>query len=418
MSYQLYEFSANHESRGTNHVGNGELGNWGIGESTPNDSVTIYRTDINWIGTNKDFTVEKGKATSSYTNYYLTVCPNGITGVKSYEEVVYRNIYQGIDLRWYEKNGQLEYDFILKPGAEYAQIQWEVEGAGQIEINRDGQLIIQTPLGEIRENPPVAFQANKEIKAKWKVSGNKVSFELGRYNKNKSLVIDPIVQQWGTYYGAFQKDEGVDLKMDASKNIFIAGYTESYSNVATTGSHQTTFGGGNRDAMLLKFNKSGELLWSTYYGGSGFDIAYTCAFDGSSIYISGRTNSTNAISTSNVHQDTLGGQTDAFLAKFDGNGSRIWATYYGGNALDEVWSVTASASSGVIIAGKTLSSSAIATSSSHQNTIGGSEDAFMAKFSVNGVRQWATYYGGSGNDFARECEIDGNGNIYVAGEDI
>jgi hypothetical protein len=82
------------------------------------DQMTIYRTDINWIGTNKNFTIEKGTAHEDYNNYYLAVCPDGVTHVKSYESVVYKNIYNGIDLKWYDHKGELEYDFVVAPGVD------------------------------------------------------------------------------------------------------------------------------------------------------------------------------------------------------------------------------------------------------------------------------------------------------------
>ena len=122
------------------------------------DQMTIYRTDINWLGFNKDYTIETGASTAGFNNYYLPSCPDGAMNVKSYTDVTFKNLYAGIDVKWYEKNGELEYDFIVAPNADYTQISWEIKGADRISIGENGQLIIETPLGNIEEQAPIAFQ--------------------------------------------------------------------------------------------------------------------------------------------------------------------------------------------------------------------------------------------------------------------
>ena len=337
--------------------------------------------------------------------------------VKSYTDVTFKNLYAGIDVKWYEKNGELEYDFILAPNADYTKISWEIKGADRISIGENGQLIIETPLGNIEEQAPIAFQGEEQVKATWKIEGNKISFQLGSYNENEVLIIDPVVRQWGTYYGGTGNDNGYSCATDASGNIYLSGYTRSTSGIATTGAHQTTYGGGLNDAFLVKFNSSGVRQWGTYYGGTGNDYGCSCATDASgNIYLSGQTTSTSGIATTGAYQTTFGGGTeDAFLVKFNSSGVRQWGTYYGGTGQDYGLSCATDTSGNIYLSGITRSTSGIATTGAHQTNHGGYRDAFLAKFNSSGVRQWGTYYGGTGEEYGNSCATDASGNIYLSG---
>ena len=301
--------------------------------------------------------------------------------VKSYTDVTFKNLYAGVDVKWYEKNGELEYDFIVAPNTDYTKISWEIKGADRISIGENGQLIIETPLGNIEEQAPIAFQGEEQVKATWKIEGNKISFQLGSYNENEVLIIDPVVRQWGTYYGGTSNEIGYSCATDASGNIYLSGYTRSTSGIATTGAHQTTYGGGLNDAFLVKFNSSGVRQWGTYYGGTGNDFGWSCATDTSgNIYLSGQTPSTSGIATTGAYQTTFGGATeDAFLVKFNSSGVRQWGTYYGGTGQDYGLSCATDTSGNIYLAGITRSTSGIATTGAHQTNHGGYRDAFLVK---------------------------------------
>ena len=384
-------------------------------DSVP-DQMTIYRTDINWLGFNKDYTIASGESNAGFNNYYLPSCPEGAMNVKSYTDVTFKNLYAGVDVKWYEKNGELEYDFIVAPNTDYTKISWEIKGADRITIGENGQLIIETPLGNIEEQAPIAFQGETIVEAAWKIDGNKISFQLGNYNENEVLIIDPVVRLWGTYYGGTGDEYGESCATDMSGNVYLSGQTGSTSGIATTGAHQTTYG-GSYEAFLVKFNSSGVRLWGTYYGGTGADIGASCATDMSgNVYLAGYTQSTTGIATTGAHQTTSGGYYDAFLVKFNSSGVRQWGTYYGGTAFDEGISCATDASGNVYLAGLTLSSAGITTTGAHQTTFGGgSSDAFLVKFNSSGVRQWGTYYGGTGYDEGASCATDTSGNVYLAG---
>ena len=157
-----------------------------------------------------------------------------------------------------------------------------------------------------------------------------------------------------------------------------------------------------------------DRIWGTYYGGAGSEYNISCAADGSgNVYLSGNTGSLTGIA-SGGYQTTYGGGDDAFLVKFNADGVRQWGTYYGGAGLEYSGSCVVDDGGNVYLVGTTTSTATIA-SGGYQNTLGGSRDAFLVKFNASGVRQWATYYGGSDFDSGLSCAIDGSGNIYLVG---
>lgn len=387
------------------------------------DETTVYRVDIDWLGANKNVRVNKKGEQQGFNTYHIN--QNSCT-VKGYEQVEYQNLYDKINLKWYFKNGNLEYDYVCEAGSDYKLIQLRINGAEQLVLNAKGDLVIKTPLGKIIEQAPVVWQDGRKLKSNWviKTDADKkqtLSFNIQNLNNNLPYVIDPVVRIWGTYYGGTGNDQAASCATDASGNVFMTGSTASGSGttIATLGAYQATLA-GLMDVFVVKFNSAGVRQWGTYFGGSGTDQAYSCATDASgNIYISGFTDSNTGISTGGSHQTTFGGGfNDAFLAKFDGSGTLLWATYYGGNSIDDGYACATDASGNVYLAGASDYSvgTVIATTGSHQDVYGGgANDAFLAKFNSSGVRQWATYYGGTDYEFIEGCVTDAAGNIYLAG---
>jgi predicted SpoU family rRNA methylase len=221
---------------------------------------------------------------------------------------------------------------------------------------------------------------------------------------------------WSTYYGGTSNDQRIKIKADTSGNIIITGITSSTSGIASLGAHQTILG-GNNDAFIVKFNSNGVRQWATYYGGDQNEGSYGISIlNNGNIIITGNTLSTTAIATVGSHQATKGGFLDAYIAVFNTNGVRQWSTYFGANQAETADCVTTDATGNIFIVGFTTSDSAIATTGSHQTTYGGNGDAFIAKFNSSGVRQWATYYGGSADDYGEGILTDNIGNIIIVGE--
>jgi len=223
---------------------------------------------------------------------------------------------------------------------------------------------------------------------------------------------------WATYYGGTLLDEGQAVATDAAGNVYLAGLTRSAGSISSAGAHLVAAPGG-RNAFLAKFNSAGVRQWATYYGGTGNDIGLSVATDATgNVYLAGYTSSTTGISTVGSHQAALSGGDDAFLVKFNGAGVRQWGTYYGGTGADIGYSVTTDATGNVYLAGTTESAASIATAGAHQVANAGLGDNFLVKFNGAGVRQWGTYYGGTDTEDLANVVCDPAGNVHLVGQTL
>lgn len=229
------------------------------------------------------------------------------------------------------------------------------------------------------------------------------------------------VRQWGTYFGKDYGEVGRSVAVDNIGNVYLSGTGGPSVNFGTAGTHQQT-GAGGTDAFLAKFNTNGTRLWCTFFGGPLQDEASGCTVDlNGNVYITGWTSSTSGIASSGASQITFGGgQRDIFLAKFNSLGVRQWSTYLGGPATDDQSErddkPSVDANENVYISGQTQSITGIATLGAHQTSIGGLRDALLAKWDAAGTLQWATYYGGSGQDYGVSSSLDATGNVYFVGQ--
>lgn len=379
------------------------------------DSIQFYRVDAEFTGSNPEPLIETSWRATSWTNYYLTQSPSGITCVPSFGTLVYKNLYPKIDLEVNSTDSGMRYDYIVHPGGDPNMIALHYAHADSLRIAADGRFRIRTPLGEVIENHPYSYQLEeaglrKEVASDFFLSGDTLKFSVGAYNRSADLVIDP-PRLWGTYFGGGDDDEASGIGIDRAGNIDICGYTHSTANIATTGAFQITIGGSLWDAFIASFAPDGSMRWATYYGGTGVDLATGIACDSIlGVVISGYTTSTNAIATAGAYQTTPAGTDDAFIASFDSTGARRWGTYFGGSDYDDAMGIAIDSSQNIVLTGETYSSNGIATSGAFQTTRIGSNNAYIAKFTLGGSLLWATYFGeGSGVSIA----ADVNDNIYV-----
>lgn len=187
---------------------------------------------------------------------------------------------------------------------------------------------------------------------------------------------------WGTYFGGGNTDEARSVAIDASNNVYLAGFTDASSGLATSGAWQTSYGGGTQDGFLLKTDSTGARLWSTYYGGTGRDQALALAtYRNSMVYLAGYTGTTTGFTTTGAPQTTYGGgYSDAYLASFSSSGTRLWTTYFGGSDSDATNGLAITPDNHIYMVGYTYSPSGVATTGAFQTTYGGGHDGFLAKY--------------------------------------
>jgi hypothetical protein len=238
------------------------------------------------------------------------------------------------------------------------------------------------------------------------------------------------IRQWATYLGGTQLDDLLSCSVDISGNIYLGGYTKSPTGIASIGGYDENFESGmyELDAFLVKFDSNGSRLWGTYYGGTDYDMAYLTAVDNQgNVYLGGYTKSATDIATSNGYDQTyfedFDHNYDAFLVKFDTDGSRLWGTYYGGEQDDLFRKAKIDGNGNIFLIGRTNSATEIASEDTYDESLGGNTDAFLVKFNPNGTRYWGTYYGGdfsTGNEVAEEfgydCALSNDGSLYIIGE--
>ncbi len=227
---------------------------------------------------------------------------------------------------------------------------------------------------------------------------------------------------WGSFYGGSGDEDFSAIACDPSGNVYICGTTGSSSGIAAAGAFHTSYA-DSTDNFLAKFSSSGQRLWATYYGGNSAEGSPNVTCDPSgNVYLCATTRSDTGISSSGAHQVARGGFTDLYLAKFNSGGTRLWATYYGGNNHEQGYASTAPGlacdlSGNVYIGGATPSPNGIATAGAHQPvyTLTGPDPiGFLVKFNSSGSRQWGTYYGGHGTAvIAIACSKAGD--VYIGG---
>ncbi len=348
------------------------------------------------------------------------------TNVPTYTKVKYEGIYSGIDLVYYGNQRQLEYDFIVAPGADPRRIQFDVRGAKRIRRDEHGDLVLKTGEGEIRWHKPIVYQekngARHEIAARYAITDtNRVVFEVAKYDVGRPLYIDPLI--YSTYLGGSGDDEGYGIAVDNAGNAYVTGQTAS-TDFPTTNPLQPGYG-GNGDAFVTKLNANGSaLMYSTYIGGSGGDVGFGIAVDsGDNAYVTGYTGSTD-FPTMNPLQPSCGGNGDAFVTKINSNESALdYSTYLGGTGADIGAGIAVDGAGNAYVTGQTNSTD-FPTINPLQPANGGGNDAFVSKINASGsALVYSTYLGGGsdeddpfGQPLSAGIAVDSAGNAYVTGQ--
>lgn len=362
---------------------------------------------------------------SSNISYFKGTEENWKSNIPSYGTVQFREIWNNIDveLKSYGKN--MEKLFYIRPQGNTNDIQMKFEGIDSVSIATDERLLIKTSKGEIAFTPPIAYQLDKNgrkqmIEVSYRIIDKYAyGFSLGDYDKDKTLVIDPLLA--GTSFGTWNYEylEVGAITSDDFGNIYAAGYT--YSSFPTTvGSFNTTFD-DTYEAFVSKFDSDlTTLLASTFLGSES--IPDDMIFDESgNVVISGSTKSGLPV-TVNAYQKVHGGGTydDGFVAIFNDSLSELkYATYIGGSNADYIDAVDIDSSGNIFVAGKTQSPNFPVIGGSYDVTknAGGQSDVFISKFdSQLSTLISSTYFGGNQPQSSKDIIIDDEDHVYVFGE--
>ena len=405
---------------------------------------------VDFVNASDNLEITPDKPLDTYNNYFIGSDPSKWAGnCKIFLGVTIKNIYPGVDVRYYTNNGSMKYDIIVKPGADLGKIVMRYKGADKLET-RDKQLVIKTSVGEVKESDPYTYQyeknQRKQISAKYVVIGNEIRFDVKNYDRNEILIIDPTLI-FSSFTGSAGDNWGFTATYGPDGSFYGGGINLNPGYPVTIGAFQTTFGGGVGniacDISISKLSSNGTArVYATYIGGSANEQPHSLVVDaGGNLIVAGRTNSplsgAGAFPLLNGAADIIGtcGSYDIVVMKLNPTGTGlIGSKRIGGAGDDGVNIATESFSSlqqnygdngrsevivdavgNIYVASCTRSNDFPFTAGVFQTSNGGAQDAVVLKFNPSVSLSFASYLGGSGDDAAYVLSLAPNGNIYVAG---
>jgi len=442
------------------HLGNhGQYKENSVQSSTLNGHVV----STSFLGFNPTSIPQAFGQMPQYYNYFLgSDREKWRSSVHAYEGVIYPSFYPGIDLKVYSEGSNLKYDFIIEPGADPFLIQWKYEGAELISF-RNGDIEIKTPIADLIEKKPIAYQIidGKKIftRVEYKLNDGKLSFNIiDDYDHCFPLVIDPLLI-FSTYSGSTADNWGSTATPGEHGNLYSSGITILVENgiangtfPATSGAFQTTWG-GIFDVAILKYDSTGhQLLYASYLGGFFSESPHSLVMDkDENLLVLGTTSSFDFPTSPGAFRQSFAGGTaipqefnretpityengsDIFVTKISKDGTKLLAsTYLGGskndglnpsisllvqNYGDQMRGDIISDKLGNIFISSVTSSPDIPISNGFNNTYkGGDTDALIVKLSGDLTQMiWGTLMGGSAADASHTIKFDSDGNLFVGG---
>ncbi len=386
---------------------------------------------ISLVNANRKPRIEALDRLPARTDYFRGSRTNWHTNVASYSRVRYRDVYPGIDVVYYGKQNQLEYDFVLQPGADPGAIRLKFEGPGQVKISPEGELVLESAAGRIVQKKPLVYQDDPRTAARREVEGhyvmlarNVAGFRVGRYDRARPLVIDPAIV-YCTYLGGTGTDQINAAKLGPKGWLYLAGQTDTQQITATDGAYNNNKTGLTDIFLAIIDTTPGNgfpLVYFSYLGGSNLNIPLAIDVDAAGVaYLTGNTTSTDFPVSGNAYQGTgAATTTDAFVVMLDpsqyGGDALIFSTYLGGaNGDDSGTGIAAGADGTIYVIGNTKSNDFPLTDSAYQNVLWGAEDTFLCRLDPNaGALVYSSYLGGESTEDARAILVDAKGLVYFA----
>ena len=449
----------------TGHASSGDVSK-GAASSKLQDGLQFssHAYDVSFFGGNEHAAIETEKVQPGISNYFIDNNPeNWATNVKSCGALVYKNVYPGIDVRYYSENGFIKYDIIVQPQAPSERIALKYEGINELQV-KDGDLLVKTSVSTIREQYPYSYQiingVRQQVKCRYELYDNTVRFNLEKYDRTQPLIIDPTLV-FATFTGSPSDNWGYTATFDGAGNLYAGGIVFGNLYPVTVGAFQTAFSGGSNtgesgafDIGIMKFSAQGnQRIYATYLGGSrGNEQPHSLEVDpAGNLVIAGRTTSSNyPLVGSAIGNGTSNGDWDIIITKLNATGSGlVGSVRIGGNADDGVnikhkysgggaipislqqnygddarSEVVIDGSGNIYLASCSQSRNFPITAGVFQptltagssNNLGVSQDALILKFNANlSSLLFATFLGGTADDAAYVLALGNNGDVFVGG---
>lgn len=362
-------------------------------------------------------------ALSSYSNYFIgSDRKNWRSRVPNFARIRLEEVYPGIDIVFYGKGKEIEYDFVVKPNADPGLISLRFDGPATPRVDAHGNLSIAAGKGTFTHRSPVAFQDTTTLYASATLDRGRLRFRVAHYDRSRTLTIDPVLA-YSTFIGGSGTDSGSGVAIDSVGNAYISGSTPSANFPVTAGAADTAMDGGN-DVFISKMNAAGTaLIYSTFLGGSSFDHGVGIAVNNAGeAFVTGNTQSLNFPTTPGALDASANGYDDAFVTKLDASGAALlYSTYVGGMSVDVGRSIAVDGSGNSLITGTTASTNFPITPGAVDNALVAPTqfdgyDAFVVKLNPTGTAfVYSTFLGGSKSDHGYGIAVDPVGNAYITG---
>ena len=419
--------------KGGGKEGSGEVSS----RRAPGENASVRRAaepsyqlvNMRFVGANPRPEMAGEGALAGKVNYFVgRDASRWRTGVRTFAGVRYRDLYPGVDLVFHggSNGGQLEYDFVLAPGADYKEVKLSFEGADGLSIGKDGELLMHTKAGTISQSAPVIYQqvngARRAVEGSYVLRGRReVGFRVGDYDRSAPLVIDPVLVYSTYFFSSFE------MAVDAAGAVYVVGTAENFMvDFPTTPGAFQTARRGITDAFVAKLDPSGSAIsYLTYLGGTGAnpfnfsDRGMSIAVDAAgSAYVTGITETNDFPVTPGAFQTAHGGGGfDGFVTKLNATGSAlVYSTYLGGSSSEWGRSVALDAAGAAYVVGGTNSAD-FPVKNALQPVMKGSEDHFLTKFAPDGKSlDYSTFLGGNEYDTGYDAHVavDAAGAAYLA----
>jgi len=391
------------------------------GESRAGRSVSR----LIFLDSNPNPKVSAAESSACRVNYFRGQDQSGwITDIPTSQAVVYKNLYDRVDLKIYGRGKQIEYDWLVRPGGKVSSIGFRYENIKASRVGENGNLEVETEFGKLIHTKPCCYQPigrNKvEVAARLlEREDRSFGFEISSYDANYPLVIDPVVLVYSTYLGGSSADAGNGIAVDSAGAVYVTGFSAS-SDYPTVTPFQKSLKSGS-DVVVTKINPKGDaLVYSTFIGGSAEDWANDIAVDKSgNAYVVGATDSSN-FPVQKPFQSKRKGTRDVFVAKLNAKGDAlVFSTYLGGTSWEEGYAIAVDSKNSAYVTGNGVSSDFPLKNPYQKYGIGQAQGqvAFVTKFHPDGNKLiYSTYLGGSNGSMGRGICVDGQGAAYVTGD--